>query len=316
MIIDIVHGFLGSGKTTFIQQLLEQLTPLEKVVILVNEFGQAGIDGVLLKQGGNEVVELSSGCICCTLKADLSRQVTEIASLIAPDRLVIEPSGVATIQNLLGILGGLRLEPYVQAVRVICIVDVADFLDLYGASPLFVRTQLEQANIIIINKCDLVTEDEAGKIKQEISLINEQAVVLLTQYGRVGLEQLDAPPVSADPASNGGGILPRHPNHESFETTHYHSFSRQTADTFSRSALRQFFTLLGDPSLGHIIRAKGIFKYTQGWMRLDFLPDTVNEMELAGEFEYSRVVVIGYNLDHDRLAGELSRCILSGGSNG
>ena len=312
MIIDIVHGFLGSGKTTFIQQLLEQLTPLEKVVVLVNEFGQVGIDGALLRQGGSDVVELSSGCICCTLKADLSRQIPEIAAEFKPDRLIIEPSGVATIQSLLEVVGALRLEPYVQAVRVICIVDAGSFIDLYGASPMFVRTQLERANIIIINKRDLVDASGAGEIRKTISSINGRAVILITRYGRIGLEQLDAPPVTAGAASDGGGEHPRHHHHD--ETAQYQSFSRKTGLVFSRPALRQFFARMETGEQGRVIRAKGIFKCREGWVRFDFLPGNINETVLAGDFESSRIVVIGYTLEMEQLEREFSRCACSGGS--
>ncbi|MFZ5632328.1 MAG: CobW family GTP-binding protein [Bacillota bacterium] len=314
MIIDIISGFLGSGKTTFIRQLTGQLTPLERVVVLVNEFGQVGVDGALLRQGGNEVVELSSGCICCTMKADLGRQIPEIAVNFAPDRLIIEPSGVATIRNVLESVGSLRLEPYVQAVRVIGIVDGQAFPGLLAASPLYVRSQLVYADLILINKCDLITAVEAGQVRETIAAINGRAAVLLTSYGRVTLDQLDASTVHAG-VMRGGGESPLRPASLP-DTPHYQSFSRQMAGAFDRQALRQFFTALGRPEVGEVVRAKGIFQCTGGWVRYDFLPQNFNEADLTGRFDGSRLVVIGHHLDTERLAGELLRCLLPPGDGG
>lgn len=312
MIIDIVNGFLGCGKTTFIEQMIKQLTPLEKVVILVNEFGRVGIDGTLLKQGGSEVVELSSGCICCTLRADLGRQIPEIVSKYAPDRLIIEPSGVATVKNLLETVGGLRFEPYVQGIRAICIVDAQAFNDLYGASPLFVRSQLVHSDIVLINKCDLVTGAEIAKIRETISQLNNRATILLTEFCRIGLEQLDAPPASAGADHDGGAdILRRHDYIP--DTPPYQSFSRQVPGTFSREALRGFFSEMVHSGSGEIIRAKGFFKLKDGWARFDFLPGQAHESDLPGDFDESRIIVIGHKLDTIKLAQKLYRCLIQSG---
>lgn len=311
MIIDIVNGFLGSGKTTFIQQMMEHLTSLEKVVVLVNEFGAVGVDGTLLKQGGSGVVELSSGCICCTLKADLSRQIPEIVAAYNPDRIIVEPSGVATIKNLLEAFGSLRFEAIVQGVKVFCIVDAQNFMDLYGATTMFIQSQLIHSNIILINKCDLVTVAEIEDIKKTISLINRKAVILLTQHCRIGLEQVDAPPDSADSDLDGGEEELRHQDSIT-AAQHYQSFSRLLMDAYSRDALRIFFSEMPYLAAGKIIRAKGIFKCRDGWVRFDFLPGQVAEGNLEGDFESSRIMIIGYDLDHAVLDSQLSSCIETG----
>jgi G3E family GTPase len=308
MIIDIVNGFLGSGKTTFIQQMMEHLASLEKVVILVNEFGAVGVDGAILKQGGGEVVELSSGCICCTLKADLSRQIPEIVASYNPDRIIVEPSGVATIKNLLETFGSLRFETIVQGVKVICIVDAQNFMDLYGAAATFIQSQLIHSDIVLINKCDLVTEAEIEDVKKTILLINRKAVVLLTQHCRIGLEQVDAPPNSAHSDLDGGEKEICHQDSIN-AAQHYQSYSRLLRNAYSRDALRKFFSEMHYSAAGNILRAKGIFECGEGWVRFDFLPGQVAEDNIDGNFQNSRIMVIGYDLDHVMLDSQLSSCV-------
>lgn len=114
MRVDVVNGFLGSGKTTLIKNILLECPGREKIAVLVNEFGETGIDGELLGDSGAEVVELANGCICCTLKADMKSQIAYIAGRYKPQRLIIEPTGIATIGNVLGVLKSLSLAEHIR----------------------------------------------------------------------------------------------------------------------------------------------------------------------------------------------------------
>src|SRR5512139_968435 len=123
----VVCGMLGSGKTTFITQFAKHLQG--RAVVLVNDFGRAGIDGEIFSAGGIESVELPSGCVCCTLKFDLITTVRKIIGNLAPEHLLIEPSGVAAPS---GVLEALETLPVGQ-VTVVCIVDATEFLELSDA---------------------------------------------------------------------------------------------------------------------------------------------------------------------------------------
>ena len=123
----VVCGVLGAGKTTFLQNALRNNT--EKVAVLVNDFGDAGIDGEILSSGGIETIQLPSGCVCCTLRADLVSAVRQIGQRIAPKHLLIEPSGVATPSAVLEALATCDVAP----VTVVGIVDATDFVKLYEA---------------------------------------------------------------------------------------------------------------------------------------------------------------------------------------
>lgn len=313
MLVDIVNGFLGSGKTTFIRHLARLLVPLERIVILVNEFGEVGIDGALLANDGLGVVELTSGCICCSLAPDLGRQLLGIATGIGPDRVIIEPTGVATIQGLLSVVGSLKLEKYIEAVKVIFLIDAAEFKDYFQTGcPAFLEAQISLAHTVIINKCDLVSEADAREIRQTISTINPQATVLSSTFGQVALEQMGAPPAQGGLDAGGGGDFShrhlQHHNHEKMFPT-YQSFSRLYEGLFDPDRLVGFFR---DLAQSGVMRAKGIFRCPEGWQRIDFVPSTgVITALLAGSFDNSRVLIIGSALDPATLAGNLEKCRLA-----
>ncbi|MGB9903350.1 MAG: CobW family GTP-binding protein [Desulfotomaculales bacterium] len=313
MLVDIVNGFLGSGKTTFIRHMARLLVPLERIVILVNEFGEVGIDGALLTNEGLGVVEMTSGCICCSLAPDLGRQLLNIATGVNPDRVIIEPTGVATIQGLLSAVGSLKLEKYIEAVKVIFLIDAAEFKDYFQTGcPAFLEAQISLAHTVIINKCDLVSEADAREIRQTISTINPQATVLSSTFGQVALEQMGAPPAQGGLDAGGGGDSSHrhlhHHNHEKMFPT-YQSFSRLYEGLFDPDRLLVFFRNL---SQSGVIRAKGIFRCPEGWRRIDFVPSTgVITAPLAGSFANSRVLVIGSAIDPATLSGNLEKCRLA-----
>ncbi|MEW6423230.1 MAG: GTP-binding protein [Bacillota bacterium] len=314
MLVDLVNGFLGSGKTTFIQNLVKQLVPLERIVILVNEFGDVGIDGVLLAQDDLDVVELASGCICCSLAPDLGRQLFDIAAKVKPDRVIIEPTGVATIQGLLSVAGSLRLEKYVEAIKVILLIDGAEFKDFHAGCQTFVESQISLADLVIINKCDLIPPAAVQEIRKTIATINQRATVLATEFGQVTLEQMGTPPTPGDLDNGGGGKCLRHHHHHDHLEKNipaYQTFSREYDGIFNLNNLKTFFDRLGSRSKGEIARAKGIFRCPEGWHRIDFVPATgVVVTPLADSFEQSRVLIIGLDLNHLKLVENLQKCLL------
>src|SRR5208337_4352734 len=125
----VINGFLGSGKTTFILNILKDLGGGKRIVVLVNELGEVGIDGSLIKSRETEVVELANGCICCSLTADLKAQIIRIKKLYNPDLLLIEPTGAASIQGVLRILDAPGMEEHVEGFNVLLIIDAQRFLD-------------------------------------------------------------------------------------------------------------------------------------------------------------------------------------------
>src|SRR5512139_1822259 len=151
----VVCGLLGAGKTTFIRNFLGRGE--ERAVVLVNDFGAAGIDGEIFSAGGIESVELPSGCVCCTLKFDLITTIQKISKEFSPEHLLIEPSGVASPSAVLEALtsAGAGL------VSVVGIIDATEFTELYdsGMYGSFFEDQITHADVILVNKTDLVREE-------------------------------------------------------------------------------------------------------------------------------------------------------------
>ena len=165
----LISGFLGAGKTTLLKQILSWETDLSNTVVLVNEFGDVGIDGSLLKDNGSDVIELTSGCICCTLSADLKQSLSRILQDFRPLRILIESSGVADPTAVAEVIQNTDLSKSLVLSRIITVLD-ADFWearDMFG--PLFYH-QLEMAHLLLLNKVDQI---EKGKISTFLDEIHD-----------------------------------------------------------------------------------------------------------------------------------------------
>jgi G3E family GTPase len=175
----IVAGFLGSGKTTLLLSVIERLIERtgKKVVVIVNDFGTVGIDGKVMTKYGLNVKELASGCICCTLGADLLQTVQDIESSIAPDIIVIEPTGVAdpsAIVNAMTLYEGNGLSRIMSAV----IVDASRFDVILKALGRPLTKQVESADLILINKMDTVSASEIERMSAALRDINRTKPII------------------------------------------------------------------------------------------------------------------------------------------
>ncbi len=317
MKIDVINGLLGAGKTTYLLNLLEEMEPGEKTAVLVNEFGEIGIDGDILGGHGANVVELPNGCICCTLTADLRSQVREIAENFAPGRLLIEPTGIATIKNLLGILNSLSLEKYIDEIRVILVIDAANLREIISQNRSFVENQIKAAHVIAVNKCDRVDAGEISWIMAFIRSINTTAEIFLTIHGRVisrdGVAEID----SAGKGSklhNGESIGEEAPEVFAAPETplkRYEQFSTTSNGIFDLKKLRDLFGGINRQAFGLVDRAKGIFRITgDNWIRLDLASGEIEESGVRTGLTSSKIIVIGTNLRKDLLKEEFRSCQL------
>ena len=182
---EVVVGFLGAGKTTTLRRMLAEADPNVKTVVLVNDFGELGIDGSLLDGQGADVVELSNGCICCSLRKDLSAQLREVVARMKPQRVLIEPSGVADVASLLGVLNEPEIKSLVKALRLYTVIDAGAFLKDFARMPQYFRMQARLAPVFILNKTDLVTEGSLEMIRETLVGLNPQATIVTARYGIV-----------------------------------------------------------------------------------------------------------------------------------
>ena len=182
---EIVVGFLGAGKTTTLRRMLAEADPDVKTVVLVNDFGELGIDGSLLEGQGADVVELSNGCICCSLRKDLSAQLREVVAKMKPQRVLIEPSGVADVASLLRVLHEPEIRSLTKALRLYTVVDAGAFLRDFARMPDYFRMQARLAPVFILNKTDLVSRGEIETIRETLTALNPSATILTARYGVV-----------------------------------------------------------------------------------------------------------------------------------
>ena len=165
--VDVVSGFLGAGKTTLIAKLVKEVFAGQKVVLVENEFGEIGIDGGFLKEAGIEIREINSGCICCTLKGDFEESLKQVAETYSPDRIVIEPSGVGKLSDILRAIrsvDGLELSSYstvVDANR--CKIYHKNFKEFFD-------DQIATAACVILSRTQTVSED---KLAQDVAIVRE-----------------------------------------------------------------------------------------------------------------------------------------------
>ena len=180
--IDIVSGFLGAGKTTLIKKLLKEALQGEQVVLIENEFGEIGIDGGFLKEAGVEITEMNSGCICCSLVGDFASALKQVLDQYHPDRILIEPSGVGKLSDVMRAVEGATGEAGVHLNSAVAVVDAKKcktYLKNFGE---FFENQIEHAGTIILSRTGEMSEE---KINQCIGLIrqhNEKAAIITTPW--------------------------------------------------------------------------------------------------------------------------------------
>ena len=188
--IDIISGFLGAGKTTFIKKMLEEVFQNEKVVLVENEYGEVGIDGGFLKDSGIEIKELNSGCICCSLVGDFSRSLKEVVETYHPDRILIEPSGVGKLSDVLASVQ--EMEEY-EDIKVNALVTVANVLKVtkqMRAFGEFFRNQVENAATIVLSRTQNATPEKLEACVKELQAVNPKAAIITTPWDEITGEQI------------------------------------------------------------------------------------------------------------------------------
>lgn len=184
--IDVVSGFLGAGKTTLIKKLLQEALSGSKTVLIENEFGEIGIDGGFLKESGIEIKEMNSGCICCSLVGDFGASLKEVIETYEPERILIEPSGVGKLSDVLKAVDNVALALDVQVNSAVAVVDAAKckmYIKNFGE---FFINQIEYAGTIILSRTDKVSEEKIHTCVELIRQYNKKAAIITTP-----LEQLD-----------------------------------------------------------------------------------------------------------------------------
>ncbi|MBQ6807062.1 MAG: GTP-binding protein [Lachnospiraceae bacterium] len=222
--IDIVSGFLGAGKTTLIKKLLKEALADTKVVLIENEFGEIGIDGGFLKEAGIEIKEMNSGCICCSLVGDFGTSLKEVLSTYTPERILIEPSGVGKLSDVMKAVQGAMEDKEVVLNSAVAVVDASKcklYIKNFGE---FFLNQIEHAGTIILSRTDKLSEEKLAVCVSMIREHNEKATIITTPWEALeGQDILNTIEGAKDlEAELMKEVMEQHEEHEHHHHEHHH----------------------------------------------------------------------------------------------
>jgi G3E family GTPase len=268
MLVNPICGFLGSGKTTLMRRIIDERAGREPMAVIVNEFGAVGIDGVLLAGHHVDMIEISSGCLCCTLKGSLVNALEELRDKKGVERVVIEATGVAQPEEMLEVLADPALRDTVRVGPMVTVVDVAKFTGLRRVLGGFYTAQVRRADVLLLNKIDLTTPELLARVREDIVALNPRATIVTTERCNVELSMVldKAGSGAPEPSALEQGLASPAP------AASFVSFVVPAGFNAERGKVEAFFKALPP----EMVRAKG-------FMRIDGEPRTVQYT--AGQLE-------------------------------
>ena len=186
--IDIISGFLGAGKTTFIKRLLQTDLKNEKIVLIENEFGEISVDSMFLSESKIDIAELSQGCICCSLVGDFSKSLNEVITKYNPDRIIVEPSGVGKLSDVIKAIEDSGLKENLNTY--ICLVDASKAKVYSKNFKEFFADQIANAKTVVLSRCDVINEDKIKQALEVVRSINEECNVITTSISELSNSEL------------------------------------------------------------------------------------------------------------------------------
>lgn len=334
--VDIISGFLGAGKTTFIKQLIEQVFTGEKLVLIENEFGEIGIDGGFLKDAGIEITEMNSGCICCTLVGDFSKALQKVLEEYKPDRVLIEPSGVGKLSDIVKAIEDVKKDAEIEISGRITVVDgkkAVLYLKNFGE---FFEDQVKHASTIVISRTQMMSGEKIEECVHILREENAEAAIISTPWDELSGEAVCR---ALDHGAEIEEFLQNHSEHEEecgcghhhehegecgcghhhghgeHSCGHHHhghhhhhadeiftSWGKETAHKYTDEELDFLLKALSETEgYGTILRSKGIIPMVDGtWKQFDLVPEEYEVRE--GKADYTgRVCVIGTDLKEEEL---------------
>ena len=332
--IDIISGFLGAGKTTLIKKLLKDGFQGEQVVLIENEFGEIGIDGGFLKEAGIQIREMNSGCICCSLVGDFGTSLKEVVTKYDPDRILIEPSGVGKLSDVIKAVQGVQDEVDIKLNSYTTVVDAKKckmYMKNFGE---FFDNQIQYAGAIIMSRTDIASEKKVQESLELLRSLNKDAAIITTPIENLDgkkLVEVMKHPVSLEQEMleeehehhhHHDGECGCGHDHEEHEHHHHHdgecgcghdhhhhhadevftSWGRETIKKYTREGLEKILEALSESDkYGIILRAKGMLPAEDGtWIYFDMVLEETEIREGAPEYT-GRLCVIGSKLDEHAL---------------
>ena len=326
--IDIISGFLGAGKTTLIKKLIAEAFEGEKLVLIENEFGEIGIDGGFLKEAGIQITEMNSGCICCSLVGDFGEALKEVLTKYSPDRVIIEPSGVGKLSDVVKAVKNIGDE--VQINSTATVVDASKckmYMKNYGE---FYNNQIEYAGTVILSRTQNVSADKLDACLKMIREKNEEASIITTPWDDIqgkniveAMEKVNSLEKELleehEHHHDGECGCGHHHDHDHHDHEHDHdgecgcghhhaddvftSWGLENVGVMKKEDLQKILDDLayGD-KYGEVLRAKGMVPSEEKgvWLHFDMVPEQAEIREGAPDFT-GKVCVIGAELDEEGL---------------
>lgn len=304
--VEIIAGFLGAGKTTFLQRRLSAGAADRRTVVLVNDFSAVGVDGSLLSGRGADVVELPNGCICCSLRQDLAVQLKTVIAQWAPERILIEPSGVADVAALLHVFDGDEIRPLIRDQHVFVIIDAGAFQRDYARMAGYFAAQASLGPLFIVNKADLVSPAELAVVENTLRTLNPRAAIVPAVYGVCDPGALERAPVRTAAERDGEA----HRAHDLADPEFgFASWSSRLAGPCDLDGLGAVLEAVARGAFGQIERVKGIARAGSGWVHFDVSGGRPSVTAFAArEGEEGRVVAIGRTVNEARLRAAFEAC--------
>jgi G3E family GTPase len=323
--IILLSGFLGSGKTTLLKHIMSFDADMSDIVIIMNEIGEVGIDGMLVKNLGSDVVELTSGCICCSMSDDLQESIEEIMQRFGPRYIIIEATGVADPESVSRVIAATNFKDAVELHKIITVMDAECWgvRDVFGT--LFFR-QLHQADTIIFNKIDLLKKDDIPLYLNEIhhELPGSQVIPAVNCRIEPEVVWLKAPPVDMgqntfdsnrpEPHRNNYGIFPYFdPNtgtssHQKkiYADTNFVTFSFSESQPLDETAFNRYINELPY----ELFRLKGTVNFGDRTMMINSVGGKT-EWAPWEDFSETRLACVGWNIDPNEFLAKLRACVLN-----
>ncbi len=296
--INIVSGFLGCGKTTFLNKVIPNMQGSN--ALIENEFGNIGIDGDLI-QHSLPIKEIYSGCICCTVKENFNKALEELVIDYKPDNIFIEPSGVGSLSDILKVCNSVSSNSTlnIKIKDVITIVDVDSFNDYSENFGSFYSDQIENAQIIFLSHFENLVDSEVEEIIEKISLINPKATIFKEPWISLSGEEI----VETINSMESYDIELKDRPAFLAANKMFQTFSIDKLRAFSEKEIDKILSSLNQQEYGFIVRAKGIVQlYTKKLVYFDYTPHNYH-WEYLETVKTTKVTVIGSNLDKKKIVG-------------
>ena len=299
--VHLISGFLGTGKTTALKSLMAQKNPDDKWVIIVNEFGEIGIDGAVLSDNGNPVAEIAGGCLCCVAGPQMSNTVAKMLRDVAPDRLMIEASGLAHAASVIDELKTPPLDQSLEIGAVFTVVDPRQFVSPDYAQQALYKDQIGVCDVLVASKTDLCSPEVLAEFREKAAkLFPPKALVAEVDNAQMNIEWLDIPVV--EKSRYRLKTLPD--NTMGFQSQ---GFTFAAGQDFDGERLTNFFNDLPKMTEG-LVRAKGVFRVLGTWVWLNWVDGQWGASQVSWRRD-SRFELIAKSFDADLIEKKLTEAL-------